>query len=90
MYLEIDYAGDRAEVYLNGHLADDWFTTGEKWHIALKRLGDPKELTLRIYSTDSPIPNPYGGKVYYDLPTKQGCELFKARLIPEYKIRIES
>jgi len=35
----------------------------------LKRLGYPKELTLRIYSTDSPLPNPYGGKVYYDLPT---------------------
>lgn len=90
LYLEADYAGDRAEVYIDGRLADDWFTTGEKWHIALKRLGDPKELTLRIYSTDSPLPNPYGGKVYYDLPTKQGCEIFKARLIPEYKIKIES
>ena len=33
LYLEADYVGDRAEVYLDGKLADDWFTNGEKWHI---------------------------------------------------------
>lgn len=88
LYLEADYAGDRAEIYVDGRLADDWFTNGEKWHIALKRFGFPSELTLRIYSTDNPIPNPYGNRVYYDLPVKEGCELFGVRVIPEYEICI--
>ena len=89
LYLEADYAGDRAEVYLDGKLVDDWFTNGEKWHIALKRFGYPSRLTLRIYSTDSPVPNPYGNRVYYDLPVKEGCGLFGLRVLPEYKILTE-
>lgn len=34
LYLETEYDGDRAEVYINGKLADDWFTNGENgiWH----------------------------------------------------------
>lgn len=89
LYLEADYAGDRAEVYLDGRLVDDWFTNGERWHIALKRFGYPSELTIRIYSTDNPIPNPYGNRVYYDLLVKEGCELFGVRVIPEYEILVE-
>ena len=88
LYLEADYVGDRAEVYLDGKLVDDWFTNGEKWHIALKRFGFPSELTLRIYSTDCPIPNPYGNRVYYDLPVKEGCALTRVRVIPEYEIPV--
>ena len=86
LYLEADYAGDRAEIYVDGRLADDWFTNGETWHAALKRLGYPSRLTLRIYSTDNPIPNPYGNRVYYDLPVKEGCGLFGVRVIPEYEV----
>ena len=88
LYLEADYAGDRAEVWLDGKLVDDWFTNGEKWHIALKRFAYPSSLTLRIYSTDCPIPNPYGTRVYYDLPVKEGCELTGVRGIPEYEIPV--
>lgn len=90
IYLEADYAGDRAEVYLDGKLVDDWFTNGEKWHIALKRFDYPSSLTLRIYSTDCPIPNPYGNRVYYDLPVKEGCELTGVRVIPEYEMPIKT
>ena len=89
LYLEADYAGDRAEVYMDGKLVDDWFTNGEKWHIALKRFGCPSALTIRIYSTDSPIPNPYENRVYYDLPAEKGCELFRVKLIPEYEIMLK-
>ena len=48
----------------------------------------PSSLTLRIYSTDCPIPNPYGNRVYYDLPVKEGCELTGVRGIPEYEIPV--
>ena len=89
LYLEADYAGDRAEIYMDGKLVDDWFTNGEKWHIALKRFGCPSALTIRIYSTDSPIPNPYENRVYYDLPAEKGCELFRVKLIPEYEIMLK-
>lgn len=88
LYLETDYAGDRAEVYLDGKLADDWFTTGEAWHIALKRFGYPASLVIRIYSSEHPIPNPYGNQVYYDLPVEKGCVLKGVRAIPEYSITV--
>lgn len=88
-YLDVDYVGDRAEVYLDGKLVDDWFTNGERWHIALKRFGFPKELTVRIYSTEEPLPNPYGNRVYYDLPVKKGCELTEVRVLPEYEILVK-
>ena len=89
LYLQADYLGDRAEVYVDGKLADDWFTTGEKWYIALKRFGYPKELVLRIYSSDAPIPNPYENQVYYDLPVEKGCALLGAAAIPEYSCPVE-
>ncbi|WP_455615674.1 beta-galactosidase [Eisenbergiella sp.] len=88
LYLEADYDGDRAEVYIDGKLTDDWFTTGEKWHVALKRFRYPEELTIRIYPSSKPIPNPYDNKVYYDLPVKEGCELHKVKVLPEYKIMV--
>lgn len=88
-YLAIDYLGDRAEVYLDGRLADDWFTTGEQWHLALKRFGYPEELTLRIYPSDKPLPNPYGNRVYYDLPVENGCMLQAAAMLTEYKIQLD-
>lgn len=90
LYLEADYTGDRAEVYADGKLVDDWFTNGETWHIALKRFGYPSVLTIRIYSTDCPIPNPYGNRVYYDLPVKEGCGLDGVRVIPQYEALAEA
>jgi len=88
LYLELDYAGDRAEVYINGKLVDDWFTTGEKWHLALKRFGYPNELILRIYPSDKPISNPYENQVYYDLTLEKGCELSGVKAFTEYKISL--
>lgn len=77
LYLEIDYAGDRVEVYQDNHLIDDWFTTGEPWHMALKRFGYPRNLQIKIF--------PQKENVYYDLPIKQGCELYDIKVIVEYK-----
>ena len=88
LYLEADYVGDRAELYLDGRLADDWFTNGETWHAALKRFDYPVSLVLRIYSSDSPIPNPYDNQVYYDLPVEKGCALRGVKAVAEYKTEL--
>ena len=85
MYLEADYVGDRAELYLDGRLADDWFTTGETWHAALKRFDYPVSMVIRVYSSDCPIPNPYEDQVYYDLPVEKGCALRGVKAVAEYK-----
>lgn len=36
--LQIDFSGDRAELYQNGRLADDRFATGLPWRVALGNL----------------------------------------------------
>ena len=35
--LHIGFTGDHADVYLNGELIADWYTTGRPWQLALKR-----------------------------------------------------
>lgn len=77
LYLEMNYSGDRAEVYRDGKLIDDWFTTGETWHMALKRFDYPEKLLLKVY--------PWKDHVYYDLPVEKGCKLNSVRAFPAYK-----
>lgn len=89
LYASIDYLGDRAEVYQNGALVDDWFTNGERWHVGLRRFGYPEELIIRIYASDNPLPCSYGTEVYYDLPVEKGCELRDVELLPEYRIELK-
>lgn len=74
-YLQIEYLGDRAAVYQEGKLIADWFTTGDIWHLALKRYGYPTELEIRVY--------PSVENVYYDLEVEQGCCLQKISVISE-------
>jgi hypothetical protein len=81
LYLEIDYEGDKAEVYCGKKLIDDWFTTGKSWHLALKRFKYPNTIQLKIYS--------YNENVYYDIPVKKGCILNNIKAIPEYKVYLE-
>ena len=101
MYLDVEYLGDRAEVYrpitsssvenietdagnASLELIDDWFTTGDKWHIALKRFGYPDKLTIRIYDSNNRLPQSHFDHLYYDLPVKDGCEAVSMKLIPEF------
>ena len=89
LYLCVDYRGDRAEVYRDGKLIDDWYTTGETWRMSLKRFGYPKELMIRIYSSDNLIPCTFGNEVYYDLPVEKGCRIDKIETAAEYEISME-
>lgn len=86
LHLEIDYLGDRAEVYRDGKLIDDWYTTGEIWRMGLKRFDYPRELVIRIYASDNLIPCTHGSDVYYDLPVESGCEIRNVKTVAEYEI----
>ena len=72
IFLELDFGGDKAELYVDGKLIDDWFSNGETWRVALRRYGFPEKLTLKVY--------PFDDKVYYDLEPKKGCSLDGAKL----------
>ena len=72
IFLDLDFGGDKAELYENGKLIADWFSNGEVWRVAMKHHGYPKELILKLY--------PYEENVYYDLPAKKECRLENAEL----------
>ena len=80
LYLQVEYLGDKAEVYQDGKLIADWFTTGDIWRLALKRYGYPTELEIRIY--------PSVEEVYYDLWVESGCSLQKVSVISEAKEKV--
>lgn len=80
IYLHIDYAGDKAELYADGKLLTDWFSNGEEWIVALKRYNYPQNLKLVVY--------PYKDGVYYDLPPKKGCEVLSVAARAEYKLEV--
>ncbi|MDI9419067.1 MAG: beta-galactosidase [Bacillota bacterium] len=80
LFLQIDYHGDRAEVYHEGKLVADWFTTGEQWHLALKRFNYCSELELWVY--------PSRENVYYDLPVKNGWSLEKINIFSCQKTKV--
>ncbi len=88
--LELPYEGiERNSISIKMEkLLDDWFTNGETWHVALRRFGYPGELLVRVYASGHPISNPYGNRVYYDLPVVPGCALHDVRLLPEYELKI--
>lgn len=72
--LDLDYLGDKAELYLNKELIADWFTTGLPFRTALKRHGFPKELELKIYPSVPPEER------YFDIEVERGCALLGAKL----------
>ena len=80
MLLELDFGGDRAELYADGRLVADWFNSGEKWRTALKRLVYPKELTMRVYSPTE--------EFYHDLPVDTVPCLKAARVVPVYRVEL--
>lgn len=80
IYVNIDFNGDKAQLYADGELLTDWFANGADWFVALKRYGYPKELVLIVY--------PYEENVYYDLPAKKGCALNEVQAETEYCIQV--
>ena len=65
--LRLDFTGDHADVYLDGALIADWYTTGQPWHLALKRHGYPRALEVRVYPVTRPT--------YFEIPVPRGMAL---------------
>ncbi len=89
IYLNVDYVGDRAEVYEDGKMIDDWFTTGMPWNISLRRFHYPSALQIRVFDSEHPIPCRFGQKVFYDIPVEAGCEIKKVGLVPEFLVNLK-
>lgn len=48
-FLQIDFAGDKANLRINGETTGDWFYTGKTWEIGLKRFGFPKQVEIEVF-----------------------------------------
>lgn len=48
-FLQIDFSGDMARLYVENEWVDDWFYTGKTWEIGMKRYGFPKKVTVEIF-----------------------------------------
>ncbi len=48
VYLNIDYIGEMADLYIDGEKVADEFYCGEKWQVALRKFDFPSKLTLKI------------------------------------------
>ena len=79
--LHIDFTGDHADVYQDGVLIADWYTTGQPWKLALKRHGYPKTLEVRVY----PVKNP----TYFEIPAPVGMSLDAVSAKVRYAIRLD-
>ncbi len=78
--LHIGFTGDHADLYLDGLLIADWYTTGQHWKVALKRHGYPQTLELRVYPVVKPT--------YFEIPVPQGMTLDSLRAQPRYAIKL--
>ncbi len=58
-YLQIDYVGDIARLFVGDEMIDDHFFNGQTWEVGLSRFGDkldqPLELAILPLRTDAPI-----------------------------------
>ena len=78
--LSIDFIGGHAEVYQNGRLIADWYTTGQPWRMALKRFGYPRRLTVRVYAVARPT--------YFEIPVPEGMKLTGVSTAAQYALTI--
>ena len=49
IFLIIDFTGDRAELFRNGVMIADWYTTGLPWRISLNRFDYEENFKLKVY-----------------------------------------
>jgi hypothetical protein len=78
--LGIDFTGDHADVYLDGELIADWYTTGQPWKLALKRHGYPRTLEVRVFPVVSPT--------YFEIPMPVGMRLNAICVKPRYALHL--
>lgn len=47
-FLQVDFGGDTAKLYMDGEQVNDWFYTGQTWEIGLKRYDFPDKIQIEI------------------------------------------
>jgi beta-galactosidase len=91
-YLQFDYVGDVARLFAGTELIDDDYFNGLTWEIGLKRfaqkLQQPLTLTILPLRQDAPI---YLEPQYRPAMAAgaQLADVMRARVVPEYRLRIE-
>lgn len=83
-FVGIDYAGDKAQAFINGQVATDDFNAAETWEIGLKRFDMPKDIEILIY------PLYKDDKIYLqkwpEMKDGKACELLSVNVRPEVKV----
>ncbi len=81
-FVNINYSGNKARLYINGTLEDDDFYTGKGWATGLKRYGFVKNFEVEIY------PIKQTDKIYLEFPPEYengvACGIDSANVSCEY------
>ncbi|MCL2242848.1 MAG: beta-galactosidase [Treponema sp.] len=76
IFMVVDFTGDRAELYRDGKLAADWFTTGLPWRVGLRRFNYEGHFSLKIF--------PVVKDTYFECEIKEGFYLNNIFLETQY------
>ncbi|MGN0157847.1 MAG: beta-galactosidase [Brotaphodocola sp.] len=49
-FLRIGFSGDQARLYVDGQWKGDWYYTGRKWEIGMKRYDFPEIIQIEVYA----------------------------------------
>jgi hypothetical protein len=93
IFMEIEYEGDKAEMYRDGKLIADSFYTGQLWEIGLKRFIDSEAGRLSSFEADIDItPLFEDSRVYLQdwpkLRDGKACDLINIHLISQYRVKV--
>ena len=54
LWIRLELAGDRAELYLDGKMCRDWFCQGKPWDLSWRDLDGAKSARVRVYPAKNP------------------------------------
>ena len=87
LFIDIDYQGDCAKLFIQNEYVEDHFYTGEKWEIGLKRFDFKTELRVEI------MPLKEGTEIFLEhwpeMKEGKACNLGKVAATYEYRTIIE-
>ena len=85
-FLQIEYGGDSAGLYMNNSQIGDNFYTGEGWDIGLKSFGMPRQLKVEIFPLNQ------DAEVFLEkwpqMRDGTACEITSVKITPEYQTHL--
>ncbi|MDR0894417.1 MAG: beta-galactosidase [Prevotellaceae bacterium] len=94
LLLDIDYVGDNAVAFIDGHMINDHLYYGNSWQIGLKQYAETLD-AKGMYFYFRPMPRNASYLIDFDAdkqPVFEGqtlCKINGLKVIPEYEIRLE-